>query len=388
MEIENRIKELRYIPASELRANPKNWRKHPTQQQKMLRTMFNEVGYIDALIGRDVDDGSVELIDGHLRKEMSGHQDVPVLVLDVTEAEADLILASFDPITGMADTDKATLKDLLQGIDSEEDQISEMLDKLAKDSNIDLYDEQPEPEARIEIADELQAKWQTELGQLWQIGKHRVLCGDCTDEKLAERLMDGKKADMVFTDPPYGVGYQDVKGRHDKIKGDDSLLNVNKLLENVLINSCPLFICCNWRSYSTFEGAMIASGRTPKACIVWDKGVGVQNLDKYYKQHEFILYNGLFGGQKTLRGDVWNIKRSVSSDHPTSKPVELVSISILDTILINGIVQDLFLGSHSTMVAAEQTGRICYGMELEPKYVAVGLERMDEMGLKPELIDV
>ena len=115
--------------------------------------------------------------------------------------------------------------------------------------------------------------------------------------------------------------------------------------------------------------AMESIGLDVKSCIVWDKGSGVQNLDKFYKRHEFILYSGPFGGEKTVDGDVWQISREVRNDHPTAKPVELCAKAIRYQEGNNVI--DLFGGSGSTLIACEQTNRICYMMELDPKYCDV-----------------
>ena len=120
---------------------------------------------------------------------------------------------------------------------------------------------------------------------------------------------------------------------------------------------------------------MIEVDKEPKSCIVWDKETRIQNLDRFYKQHEFILYYGLFGGQKTITGDVWRVNRQTRRDHPTAKPVELITNAINYTILPEQIVQDLFLGSGSTLIACEKTNRICYGMELDPKYIDVIIQR-------------
>ena len=225
-----------------------------------------------------------------------------------------------------------------------------------------------------EIPEEPKSK----LGDLYELGSHRVLCGDSTKVEDVEKLMEGKKADMVFTDPPYGIDYQDVAHKHTKIEGDNSLDNIENLMVTTLLNDCPMYVCCNWKCYSAFEKAMIGAGKEPKSCIVWDKETRIQNLDKFYKQHEFILYHGLFGGQKTLTGDVWRMKRQVRGDHPTSKPVELVAQAITYTVMERQIVQDLFLGSGSTLIASEKTGRVCYGMELDPKYVDVIISRYVE----------
>lgn len=245
-----------------------------------------------------------------------------------------------------------------------------------------------EPEDKDEEIPETPIEPKTKKGDLYKLGEHRLLCGDSTNVDDFERLMDGLKADMVFTDPPYGINYQDTKKKHRKIEGDQDLAGVQDLLVNVLnLNSCPIYICCNWKSFSTFEKIMIDSNKEPKSCIVWDKETRIQNLDKFYKQHEFILYHGLFGGQKTLDGDVWRISREVRKDHPTAKPIELIARAINYTVMPNQIVQDLFLGSGSTLIACEKTNRICYGMELDPKYCDVIIKRWEDYtGSKAVLI--
>jgi DNA modification methylase len=209
------------------------------------------------------------------------------------------------------------------------------------------------------------------LGDLYILGDHRLLCGDSTVLADVERLMGGQKADMVFTDPPYGIGYQDTKGKHAKIANDAELGAIPDLIRLVLLNTCPLFICCNWKSWSTYERAMIEAEKPPKSCIVWDKKVRIQNLDKFYKQHEFIAYYGPFGGQKTVAGDVWRVDREVSSDHPTAKPVALIEQALEYASMPKQIIQDLFGGSGSTLIACEKTRRRCFMMELSPAYVDV-----------------
>jgi DNA modification methylase len=209
------------------------------------------------------------------------------------------------------------------------------------------------------------------LGDLYILGDHRLLCGDSTVLADVERLMGGQKADMVFTDPPYGIGYQHTKRKHAKIANDAELGAIPDLIRLVLLNTCPLFICCNWKSWSTYERAMIEAEKPPKSCIVWDKKVRIQNVDKFYKQHEFIAYYGPFGGQKTVAGDVWRVDREVSSDHPTAKPVALIEQALEYASMPKQIIQDLFGGSGSTLIACEKTRRRCFMMELSPAYVDV-----------------
>ena len=228
----------------------------------------------------------------------------------------------------------------------------------------------------------------SKLGDIYELGHHRLMCGDSISIDDVDKLMDGRKADMVFTDPPYGIDYQDIKKNHKKIAGDESLSNVKDLLSLILVLDIPMYLCCNWKCFSAFEEAMHEAGKYPKSCIVWDKKVRVQNLDKFYKRHEFILYHGEFGGQKTLDGDVWICDREVRKDHPTAKPVELCERAIRYSSENADIVLDLFGGSGATLIASEKSARKCYMMELDPVYVDVIVKRWEDFtGKKAKLIN-
>jgi DNA modification methylase len=215
------------------------------------------------------------------------------------------------------------------------------------------------------------------LGDLFEIGEHRLLCGDSTDSDQVEKLMNGEKADMVFTDPPYNIDYQGVKDKRDKIANDKmSDEDFTQFLYDALnINSDTFYVCCSWQYSHLFRKALEDLQKPVKAFIVWDKINPAQHLDKYFKQHEIILYHGKFGGQKTLRGDVWQTKRQKNTVHPTMKPIELIEMALNDNADKKNIY-DAFLGSGSTMVAAHQLKRKCYGMELDPKYCQVIIDRM------------
>ena len=142
MNIRNRVKELRHVPASDLRPNPKNWRTHPTAQRDALRGILAEVGMADAVLARELPDGSLMLIDGHLRAETIGDGSVPVLVLDVNEAEADKLLATIDPLAAMADSDAAKLDALLRNVDTGSEALQQMLAATAAQAG--LYESLPD----------------------------------------------------------------------------------------------------------------------------------------------------------------------------------------------------------------------------------------------------
>jgi len=256
----------------------------------------------------------------------------------------------------------------------------------------DGFDTEPGEVTEDDYEQPEQIETDIKLGDLFSLRKdgkeiHRLLCGDATKKEDVERLMGGAKADMVFTDPPYGINYQDVKHKHDKI-ANDSGVEITALLSETLKQDCPLYVCCNWQSFSAFENAFLSAGKPVKSCIVWDKETRIQNLDKYAKQHEFVLYSGAFGGEHTIRGDVWRVQRQTRPDHPTAKPIELIAITIEDTTKPGGKIADYFLGSGSTMVACHQLDRKCYGMEIEPTYCQVSLDRMRKLDPDIEVVKI
>jgi len=176
MKIRDRVKELRRIPAKDLKPNPKNWRTHGEAQQNAMRGILVEVGYADALLAIETSDGDVMLIDGHLRAEITPDEIVPVLILDVTLEEADKILATHDPLAAMAEVDDQKLEDLLKEISVESESLEAMLASLAELNDIDLpvetIIEQDDPP--VDRAMELQEQWGTAEGQLWVIeGKQK-----------------------------------------------------------------------------------------------------------------------------------------------------------------------------------------------------------------------
>jgi ParB-like chromosome segregation protein Spo0J len=156
MKIRDRIKELRRVPANQLRPNPKNWRVHPQNQQDALRGVLAEIGYADALVARELPDGSLELIDGHLRAEITPDHEVPVLVLDVDEKEAAKLLAVLDPLAGLAETNQDALDELLANIETESDALQAVLDDLGAADDGALDDEPQASPAEIDIAETFQ----------------------------------------------------------------------------------------------------------------------------------------------------------------------------------------------------------------------------------------
>ena len=262
----------------------------------------------------------------------------------------------------------------LTGFDHDE------LESLITGEKAGLTDDDAVPE----LPDEPKSK----LGDIYKLGEHRLMCGDSSIIDHVEKLLDGTRPDMVFTDPPYNIDYEGVKDKKGKIKNDkmndDDFVN---FLTNTLYSCETMYVCCSWQYSHLFKKAMELIGRKPKAMIVWDKVNPAQHLDKYFKQHELIYYYGDYGGQNTLRGDVWKLKRQKNTVHPTMKPVELISIALSDQSK-NKKVLDIFGGSGSTLIACEKKNRICFMMEYEAKYIDVIIKRWEDYtGKKAELLN-
>lgn len=242
---------------------------------------------------------------------------------------------------------------------------------------------------------ELPEEPKTVLGDLYEIGEHRLLCGDSTDSDQVAKLMDGEKADMVFTDPPYNANYKSRgenellrKGiKNDNMSNDDFEQFIKGFVSTCLLNikdGASLYFCCNWKdSYPRFYFNLQEAGINISANIVWNKGSGGMGWQDYRHQYEFIIYGFKLGAKHSWYGgrtetDVWDIGRDNRTDykHPTQKPIAIPAKAITNSSKSGDLVMDLFTGSGSTMVAAHQLKRKCYGMELDPKYCDVIVNRM------------
>jgi len=225
------------------------------------------------------------------------------------------------------------------------------------------------------------------LGDLIEIGQHRLLCGDSTDSDAVARLMNGEKADMVFTDPPYGISYKSnwaskERERFDEIKNDDVILDI---LPSIILLSKKNIHWYVWTSHQVYPIWREKFNEYYKSTIIWSKKSGAMGdlSGDYVVNYEMALF--CHYGRKTLNGKresaVWDLTRDSGLDyqHPTQKPISLSEKAITNSSNKNDLVVDIFLGSGSTMVAAHQLNRKCYGMELDPKYCQVIVDRMHKL---------
>jgi len=208
-----------------LLANPLNYRLHPANQQEALACSIDDIGFIRSVTVNKV---TGRIVDGHLRVMLaarSGVETLPVEYVELTQDEEAKALLMLDPIAAMAATDKAKLDELMRAVQSDDERVQAMLAEMAEREGLEYGKVEPpaeDPGAQVSRAEELRQKWGMESGHLWQLGEHRLICGDCTDAAVVARVMGGEKAQVVFTDPPYGIS---VETLDDGISGNNAFFD-------------------------------------------------------------------------------------------------------------------------------------------------------------------
>jgi len=357
---------IEYLPIGELTPYERNAKQHPQEQIEQIKRSIADNGMCDP-IGVWGEKNTV--VEGHGRliacKEL-GMDTVPVIRLDhLTDEQR----REYTLIHNQTTMNSGWDFDIVGA------ELAELPEFDSEFYGFELPNDD-EPQDIIEDEEPEEVETRCKPGDIWKLGNHRLICGDSTDVTVIDRLMDGVKADMVFTDPPYNIGYQGVSDKrtvkNDKMD-DESFV---EFLKSSLMNCETMYVCCSWQYAHLFRRAIEENGNKIKAMIVWDKVNPAQHLDKYFKQHEIIWYCGKFGGEKTLRGDIWQVKRQVNTVHPTMKPIELIAMALQDNP-DKKIVYDGFGGSGSTLIACEQLNRKRYMCELDPHYCDVILQRWE-----------
>jgi DNA modification methylase len=364
----------------------RNSRTHSDEQVTQIASSIKEWGFTTPVLI----DADKQIIAGHgrtLAAKKLGMKTVPCLTADGwTDAQTKAYVIAYNKLALNAGWDDEMLRvefeelselgfDLeLTGFDADE---LELLLPIDETEGLTDEDEVPDP-PEIPVS---------KLGDVWLLGNHRLMCGDSTSIDAVDKLMDCNKADMVFTDPPYNIDYQGVSDKREKIKNDKMPDGefVDFLTESIM--GCEtMYVCCSWQYAHLFKEAMERLSRKPKAMIVWNKVNPAQHLDKYFKQHEIIFYYGDFGGHKTLRGDIWEMKRQKNTVHPTMKPVELIDMAMEDQP-DKKIVYDAFGGSGSTLISCEKSHKDCRMMELDEKYIDVIIQRWQNFTGKEAILE-
>lgn len=379
--IRDRIVSFERVKARDLKANPSNWRTHPRMQSGVLKGVLADVGYADALIARRVGEELI-LIDGHLRKSLDPDQTVPVLVVDLDADEADRLLAVLDPIAGLAGADPGALSALLDRIQTTDEAIEDLLERLRRSLPAER---KPRPGHDL-------AEAKVGTGELWRIGEHLLACKDSREPAAFAGL---GSFDLMITDPPYGVDYVGKTLDALRIPGDRPS-ELAQLLDavfanaaNVLKPGAPVYVFApSGKQLVEFLGAF-SRHFSLRQILVWAKGRIVLGHGDYHYAHELVIYGNAAGKRRRRGGLGWyggDAKSSVltypsplaSPDHPTPKPVELVKELISNSSRRNARVLDPFAGSGSTLVAAAQSNRSSAGIELSARYASVALSRLQE----------
>jgi DNA modification methylase len=399
---DNRIISSGTMDPLDLIPNPKNWRKHPKGQAQALEGALDEIGWIQDVI---VNQRTGKLLDGHLRVELAkkkGETKVPVKFVDLSEEEEAKALLILDPISSMAEADKDLLKALMDEVSTDNAGIGKLIESLASDYKIatkEAHEDDYEPPAEIE----------TDIvrGNIIQLGRHRVMCGDSTSKEDVEWLMDGKKADVCVTSPPYpGAEMWGLSEEELIMIGDTTL----KILKEIIKSGSAL---C-WNTSDTPRGnegvscnvardtiTALNLGWVKRAEIIWEKGLSylpapwnTRRPTVPNQTHESILV--FFNGERKPlekegnlsneelgwnRETIWKISpaKAKKEKHIAPYPFDLAIRCLSLFSCEKGLSYDPFLGSGTTLIACEQLDRICYGMEISPQYCEVICQRWEKL---------
>ena len=380
--------ELKMLPVTVLRPaeyNPRKKLKKGDKEYEKIRASIEEFGFADPLVVN----ADMTIIGGHQRLTVAvdlGYTEVPCAVVDIDKTREKALNIALNKITGA--WDETMLAQLLEDIEKSD---LTLLGKTGFDApEIDqLYSKLHDKEVHednFDIDSELKQPVFSREGDLWLIGKHRVLCGDSTGEEVYTRLMDGQKANLVLTDPPYGVDVEETAGKiqNDNLPDEqfaDFLLSAFRCMHSNLADDGSIYVWHADTKGLIFRKAYQDAGFYLSGCCIWKKDSLVLGRSPYQWIHEPCLFGWKQKGKHQWYSDrkqttVWEYPKPKSSpDHPTTKPVTLMSYPIKNSTMTNGVVLDPFLGSGSTLIACMQTDRICRGIELDPKFVDVIVKR-------------
>lgn len=387
------------VPIDSVEPDPANPRRIATKELEALTRSIKEFGLIDPVICRRE---TRMVIGGHQRLVAArklGLSTVPVIFLDLSEEKAKLLNVALNKISGEFDeellgqllaglADSADLDLSLSGFDGRE------IDQLLR--GLEVRDKRDRPET-LDLDAALRAAYdnpRANPGDLFELGPHRLLCGDATKAEDVERLLSGNRPSMAFTDPPYNVSLGDHGGRqagakkrklaNDALSEEDWEVFCQGWIDNLLRNvDGALYICMSTKEWPLVTQLLGKAGGHWSDTIIWAKDRFVLGRADYQRGYEPIWYGWREGATRQFLGgriqsDVWQIPRPTDSPlHPTMKPLELIERGVENSSRAGEIVLDLFLGSGSTLIACERTGRVCYGLELDPHYASLAIARWE-----------
>lgn len=383
--------EIKELPLKELKPaayNPRKKLKKGDKEYEKIKQSLLKFGYVDPIIVNE----DLTVIGGHQRltvlKDLD-YETAKCVIVDLPKEDEKALNIALNKITGQ--WDEALLADLL-------------LDLQESDFNLDLTGFEPPEiddilsnvhdkelsEDEFDVEEELKKPTLSRHGDIWQLGKHRVICGDSTKAETYKQLLDDRKANLVVTDPPYNVDVEETAGKilNDNMSDGDFyqfLLSMFTQVENHMEDDASIYVFHADTEGLNFRKAFKDAGFYLSGCCIWKKNSLVLGRCPYQWQHEPCLYGWKKKGKHQWFSDrkqttIWEYDRPKSSkDHPTMKPIQLMAYPIQNSSMRGTIVLDPFLGSGSTLIAADQTGRVCYGIELDEKFVDVIVKRYIEV---------
>lgn len=367
--------------------NPRKALKPGDKEYEKIKKSISEFGYVDPVIVND----DMTVIGGHQRltvlKDL-GYTEIDCVVISIDKTKEKALNIALNKITG--EWNKNLLADLIKDLQDSDFDIEftgfeppeiEQLFNSVHDKDITEDD--------FDVEEELNQPAISKEGDLWLLGRHRLVCGDSTLPETYDYLMDGQKANLVITDPPYNVNYEGSVG---KIKNDS--MNEEKFekflfaayvnMEQNMADDASIYVFHSDSHGLAFRKAFNDAGFYLSGCCIWKKQSLVLGRSPYQWQHETVLFGWKKNGRHQWYSDrkqstIWEYDRPTKNDlHPTMKPVNLIAYPIKNSSMSNCIVLDPFGGSGSTLIASEETNRICYTIELDPKFVDVIVKRYIE----------
>ena len=386
--------DMQLVPISKLVPYVNNARTHSPEQVMKLRSSLREFGFINPII-IDRDYG---IIAGHgrlLAAKEEGITEVPCVFMDyLTEAQKKAYILADNRMAMDAGWDEELLRVEIEALQGEAFDVSltgfdekELADLFKDGSDSDAEDDDYDLSAALDKAAFV------ERGDIWTVGRHRLMCGDATSAEDVAALMDGRKANLILTDPPYGVSFKSSNGltiQNDSMKDEEFyhfLLDSFRNMADHLEKGGAAYVFHADTEGLNFRRAFIDAGFHLAGCCIWVKDSLVLGRSDYQWQHEPVLYGFMQNGKHPWYSDrkqttIWNFaKPKRNANHPTSKPLDLLGYPIGNSTQENAIVIDTFGGSGSTLMACEQMNRTCCTMELDEKYASVILRRyVDDTG--------
>ena len=386
--------DMQLVPISKLVPYVNNARTHSPEQVMKLRSSLREFGFINPII-IDRDYG---IIAGHgrlLAAKEEGITEVPCVFVDyLTEAQKKAYILADNRMAMDAGWDEELLRVEIEALQGEAFDVSltgfdekELADLFKDGNDSDAEDDDYDLSAALEKAAFVKR------GDIWTVGRHRLMCGDATSAEDVAALMDGRKANLILTDPPYGVSFKSSSGltiQNDSMKDEEFyhfLLASFKNMADHLEKGGAAYVFHADTEGLNFRRAFIDAGFHLAGCCIWVKDSLVLGRSDYQWQHEPVLYGFMQNGKHPWYSDrkqttIWNFaKPKRNANHPTSKPLDLLGYPIGNSTQENAIVIDTFGGSGSTLMACEQMNRTCCTMELDEKYASVILRRyVDDTG--------